>query len=131
MIDGRKAAALVIEKLEHKAQKAAEDEIDFMRMSEAFIRDALVFIETLDETLRSKSMGSVERTQKVQRDTKVLEVLLRITVMEKKKVLKFGVHRTKIVVGGQRDSDQVSPSGPVYSQEQLIDWLSNQITAML
>lgn len=131
MIDGRKAAALVIEKLENKAQKAAEEEIDFMRMSEAFIRDALVFIETLDETLRSKSMGSVERSQRVMRDTKVLEVLLRVTVMEKKKVLKFGVHRTKIVVGGQRESDQVSPSGPVYSQEQLIDWLSNQITAML
>ena len=131
MIDGRKAAALVIEKLENKAQKAAEEEIDFMRMSEAFIRDALVFIETLDETLRSKSMGSVERSQRVMRDTKVLEVLLRVTVMEKKKVLKFGVHRTKIVGGGQRESDQVSPSGPVYSQEQLIDWLSNQITAML
>ncbi len=42
-----------------------------MRMSEAFIRDALLFIETLDETLRSKSMGSVERSQRVLRDTKV------------------------------------------------------------
>ncbi len=131
MTDGRKAAKLVIEKLEQKAQKAAEEEIDFMRMSEAFIRDAIVFIDSLDENLRSKSWGSIERSQKVLRETKVMEVLLRVTVMEKKKVLKFGVHRTKIVVGGQRESDQVSPSGPVYSQEQLIDWLSNQITSML
>ena len=131
MTDGRKAAKLVIEKLEQKAQKAAEEEIDFMRMSEAFIRDAIVFLESLDENLRSKSMGSVERSQRVLRDVKVLEVLLKVTVMERKKVLKFGVHRTKIVVGGQRESDQVSPSGPVYSQEQLIDWLSSQITSML
>lgn len=131
MTDGRKAAKLVIEKLEQKAQKAAEEEIDFTRMSEAFIRDAIVFLDSLDENLRSKSWGSIERTQKVLRETKVLEVLLRVTVMEKKKVLKFGVHRTKIVVGGQRESDQVSPSGPVYSQEQLIDWLSTQITSML
>lgn len=131
MTDGRKAAKLVIEKLEQKAQRAAEEEIDFMRMSEAFIRDAIVFLDSLDENLRAKSWGSIERSQKVLRDTKVLEVLLRVTVMEKKKVLKFGVHRTKIVVGGQRESDQVSPSGPVYSQEQLVDWLSNQITSML
>ncbi|OYZ88695.1 MAG: hypothetical protein B7X99_20885 [Rhizobiales bacterium 17-65-6] len=131
MTDGRKAAKLVIEKLEQKAQKAAEEEIDFMRMSEAFIRDAIVFLESLDENLRSKSMGSVERSQRVLRDVKVMEVLLKVTVLERRKVLKFGVHRTKIVVGGQRESDQVSPSGPVYSQEQLIDWLSSQITSML
>jgi hypothetical protein len=131
MTDGRKAAKLVIEKLEQKAQKAAEEEIDFMRMSEAFIRDAIVFLESLDENLRSKSMGSVERSQRVLRDVKEMEVLLKVTVLERRKVLKFGVHRTKIVVGGQRESDQVSPSGPVYSQEQLIDWLSSQITSML
>ncbi|MEP9378174.1 hypothetical protein ABLE91_15770 [Aquabacter sp. CN5-332] len=127
MIDTTRAVNSVIEKLERKSLKSAEEEIDIKNMSEAIIRETLVFIDNLDRTLRTKSMGSIERFNTVHRASRILEVRLHVTVLGKSKVLKFGVHRTKIVVGGQRESDEVSPSGPVYNQEQLIDWLSNQI----
>ncbi len=130
MSESKYTVESIIEKIEQKRENAGSEEIDIRNIREIVIRRTLVFIDDLDTALRMKAIGSIERYSDVHRETKTLEIRLHVTVLGKSKVLKFGVHRTKIIVGGQRASDQVNPTGPIYNEDQLIQWLSNQISSM-
>ncbi|MEP9376397.1 hypothetical protein ABLE91_06785 [Aquabacter sp. CN5-332] len=126
-MDPKEIAKRLAEELSQKSQDEEEVERAIREMSEAVIKDVIIFIDELDKWMKLKNIGSVERFYRVNVPDRMLEIELRILSLGREKSLRFGVQKTKIFVALKGENTKLQPSGPVYTQKQVIDWISKQV----
>lgn len=126
-MDPKEIAKRLAEELSQKSQDEQEAERAIREVSEATINDVIIFIDELDKCMRSKKVGSVAKSYSVNMPDRMLEVELRVLSLGREKLLRFGVQKAKIFVALKGENTKLQPSGPVYTQKQVIDWISKQV----